>query len=60
MMRQQLNWIEREMSLLHQMLEQSSPQEPPPAFESLRGAWAGVVFDAEDFEASRLKLPEGL
>lgn len=60
MMRQQLNWIEREMFLLRQMLNQPASKETPPTFESLRGIWAGVVFDEEDFQASRLRLPEGL
>jgi len=60
MMRQQLNWIEREMFLLRQVLNQPASKEMPPAFESLRGIWAGVVFDEEDFQASRIRLPEGL
>jgi hypothetical protein len=59
-LRQQLNWIEREILLLRKTLEQLPPQEPPPTFESLRGVWAGVVFDAEDLQASRLTLPEDL
>ncbi len=61
LIRQQLNWLERELAMLRQSLDQSSPKEtPPPTFESLRGVWAGVIFDEEDFQASRLRLPEGL
>lgn len=61
MIRQQLSWLEREVAMLHQTLAQPSHKDmPPPTFESLRGIWAGVVFSEEDFQASRLKLPEGL
>ena len=61
MIRQQLNWLERELAMLHQALGQPSPQDtPPPTFESLRGIWAGAIFNEEDFQASRLRLPEGL
>ena len=61
MIRQQLNWLERELAMLHQTLGQPSPKDlPPPTFESLRGVWAGVTFNEEDFQASRLRLPEGL
>ena len=60
MLRLQLNWIEREMFLLRQMLNQPVPKETPPTFESLRGIWEGVVFSEEDLQASRLRLPEGL
>ncbi len=61
LIRQQLNWLERELAMLRQTLDQSLPKDaPPPTFESLRGVWAGVVFDEEDLQASRLRLPEGL
>ncbi len=61
MIRQQLNWLERELTLLHQTLSQPSPKDLPPlTFEALRGVWAGVIFNEEDFQASRLRLPEGL
>ena len=61
MIRQQLNWLERELAMLHQTLGQLSPKDMPlPTFESLRGVWAGVIFNEEDFQASRLRLPEGL
>ncbi len=61
MIRQQLNWLEREVAMLHQTLGQPSSKDmPPPTFESLRGIWAGVIFDEEDLQASRLRLPEGL
>jgi hypothetical protein len=60
MIRQQLNWLERELALLHQTLSQPLPNDPPPTFEALRGVWAGVIFNEEDFQASRLRLSEGL
>ena len=61
MIRQQLDWLEREVAMLHQTLGQPSYKDMPPStFESLRGIWAGVIFSEEDFQASRLRLPEGL
>ncbi len=61
LMRQQLLWLEREILLLQEKIAQAAPPpNPPRTFESLRGIWAGVVFDEEDFQASRLILPEGL
>jgi hypothetical protein len=61
MIRQQLNWLERELAMLHQALGQpSSPESSPPTFESLGGVWAGVSFSDEDLQASRLRMPQGL
>lgn len=59
-MQLQLRWLEQEILVLRQTLEQPTISPAPRSFESLRGIWENVVFDAEDFTASRLKLPEGL
>lgn len=57
----QLKQLERRVALLRQEIARSAPAaKPPRTFADLRGVWADVVFDEEDFEASRLKLPEGL
>lgn len=59
--RQQLHWLERELFMLREALKESPVQvKSLRTFESLRGIWAGVVFDDEDFQASRLKLPVDL
>ena len=59
MLRQQLNWLEREILFLREKMAQSMPPSVPPRiFSSLRGIWAGITVDEEDFEAARLKLPD--
>ena len=61
MIRQQLNWLERELAMLNQALGQPSSQGTlPPTFEALGGVWAGVIFSDEDLQASQLRLPQGL
>lgn len=60
MIQMQLNWLEREIAALRQEIARETPAKPPRTFSQLRGVWAGVVINEEDFEASRLKLPEGL
>lgn len=60
MMRQQLNWIEREMLILRGKLNQPGSDGTPISFESLQGIWADVVFNEDDFKSSRLQLPENL
>lgn len=60
MMRQQLNWLEREMIILREKLDQTGSEGTPIPFESLQGIWADVVFTEEDFKSSRLQLPENL
>jgi len=60
-MRQQLLALERELFYLQRRMAQSAPSaKPPRPFSALRGAWAGVVVNEEDFEAARLKMPENL
>lgn len=57
----QLKSLERQVALLRQEIARSTPAaNPPRTFSQLRGVWAGVVINEEDFEASRLKLPEDL
>jgi hypothetical protein len=61
MIQKQLNWLEREIAILRQEIARSTPStNPPRTFRQLRGVWAGVVVNEEDFQASRLKMPEGL
>lgn len=61
MIQMQLNWLEREIAALRQEIARSAPvANPPRTFADLRGVWADVVFDEQDIQASRLKLPEGL
>ena len=60
MIQMQLIWLEREIASLRQEIARETPAKPPRTFSQLRGVWAGVVINEEDFEASRLKLPEGL
>jgi len=61
MLQMQVNWLERQIALLRQEISRSTPAATPPrTFSQLRGIWADVVFDEQDIEASRLKLPEGL
>jgi hypothetical protein len=61
MIQMQLNWLEREIAALRAEIAQSAPSaNPPRTFADLRGLWADVVFDDEDIQASRLKLPQGL
>jgi len=61
MLRLQLNWIEREMLSLREQVAQSTPPVAPPrTIRSLRGIWAGIAVNEEDFEAARLKLPGDL
>ncbi|TAH53696.1 MAG: hypothetical protein EYC68_02820 [Chloroflexota bacterium] len=61
MIEMQLKRLERQVALLRQEIARSAPTaNPPRTFSQLRGVWADVVFDEQDFEASRLKLPEGL
>lgn len=58
MMRLQLNWLERQMAALQQVLHQGEkPATSQRTFKSLRGAWAGVVVSEEDLEAARITLP---
>jgi len=60
-MRQQLLALERELFYLQQRMAQSAPSAKlPRPFSALRGVWAGVVVNEEDFEAARLKMPENL
>ncbi len=61
MMRLQLNWLERQMIALQQMIHQGEkPAAVQRPFRSLRGAWAGIVVSEEDFEAARIAFPEDL
>lgn len=60
-MRQQLLWLERELFSLQKRIAQSAPSpKPPRPFSALRGVWAGVVVNEEDFEQARLKAPQDL
>jgi hypothetical protein len=61
MVRLQLNWLEREIAILRQaMVQPQSPAVFPRTFQSLRGAWAGVVVSDQDFKVSRITLPDNL
>lgn len=61
MMRQQVRSLEREIIYLQAKMAQSAPPATPPRpFSALRGIWADVVFDEQDIQASRLKMPEDL
>lgn len=61
MIEMQLKWLERQVTLLRQEIARNAPSaNPPRTFSQLRGIWADVVFDVQDIQASRLKLPEGL
>lgn len=61
MMQLQLNWLEREITILRQAIRQTEiPNRPRRPFASLRGVWAGVTVSDQDFRAARLTLPEGL
>lgn len=61
MIEMQLKRLERQVALLRQEIARSAPAaNPPRTFSQLRGVWADVVINEKDFEASRLKLPEGL
>jgi hypothetical protein len=61
MLQQQIKWIEHELLYLRTQVTKTTPStDPPRTFESLRGIWEGVVFNEEDCQASRWKLPEGL
>ncbi len=61
MIRYQLRGLEREIARLQEKLALAAPPATPPrSFAALRGIWADVVFDEQDIEASRLKMPEGL
>jgi len=61
MIEMQLKWLERQVALLRQEIARSAPAaNPSRTFSQLRGVWADVVFDEQDIQASRLKLPEGL
>ncbi|MCC7163816.1 MAG: hypothetical protein IT331_15075 [Anaerolineae bacterium] len=60
-MRQQLLWLERELFALQKRITQSTPlPKTPRPFSALRGVWADVVVNEEDFEAARLKAPKDL
>ncbi len=60
-MRQQLLWLERELFQLQRRMAHTAPlAKTPRPFSALRGAWAGVVVNDEDFQAARLKLPDDL
>ena len=59
LIRQQLNWLEGEILFLRERIAQAAPASPPTrTFSSLRGIWAGITVNEEDFEAARLKLPD--
>jgi hypothetical protein len=59
LMRQQLIWLEGEILFLRERMAQSTLASPPArTFSSLRGIWAGVTVNEEDFEAARLQLPD--
>lgn len=61
MMRLQLNWLEREMTTLRQVIHrEEKPSISRRTFKSLRGVWAGIVVSDRDFEAARITLPEDL
>ncbi len=61
MVRLQLNWLEREMTALQQVLNADTSQlAPQRSFKSLRGAWAGIVVSEDDFRAACFTLPEDL
>jgi len=61
MVRLQLNWLEREMATLQQVIRhEEKPPVPRRTFKSLRGAWAGIVVSERDFETARITLPEDL
>lgn len=61
MVRLQLNWLEREMVTMQQLIRQ---EEKSPirrrTFKSLRGAWARIEVSDQDFEAARITLSEDL
>jgi hypothetical protein len=61
MVRLQLNWLEREMATLRQVIgQEEKPSAPRRTFKSLRGVWAGIVVSDQDFEAACITLPEDL
>lgn len=61
MIQMQLKWLEREVASLRAELARTAPPSNPlRTFSQLRGVWAGIIINDEDFQAARLKLPEGL
>jgi hypothetical protein len=60
MMRVQLYWLEREMTTLRRLIEQIEASHTIEPFERLAGVWQGNVFSEDDFDASRLMIPEDL
>lgn len=62
MLRVQLLRLEHEISTLQRIVEQMQESQPkvPGSFESLAGAWKGVIVNDEDFEAARLTVPEDI
>ncbi len=62
MLRMQLLRLEHEMFALRRLVDQMQESQPPRprSFESLAGAWKGVVVDDEDFESARLTVPEDI
>lgn len=63
-LRVQLLQLEHEMFALRRLVDQIQEAQPQPqpqrSFESLAGAWKGVVVNGEDFEAARIKVPEDI
>lgn len=64
MLRVQLLQLEHEMFALRRLVDQIQEAQPQPqprrSFESLAGAWKGVIVNDEDFEAARLTVPEDI
>lgn len=61
MLQLQVRSLEREIeSLRREIALAASPVNPPRTFNQLHGVWAGVVINEEDFQASRLGLPDEL
>lgn len=60
-MRRQLLALEHQLFYLQQRVSQTPPSASPPRpFSALRGVWAGVVVNEQDFAAARLKMPHDI
>jgi len=61
MVRLQLNWLEREMAAMQQLIrEEGKSPSSQRTFKELRGVWDGIEVSDQDFEAARITLPEDL
>lgn len=57
----QLEWLEREITFLRQEIANSKPDVLSAyTFAGLHGLWEEVVVDEEDFQLSRVRLPESI